>query len=162
MEYTRVHSILFDNRFFLPFITLSPQIYFQLSFSLNASMLSSHSCVLNKLPLRLSRINRLSLPSSTSIVYSSPSDCATLKVLDLLLLILMSIQYYFSFALSCVNLVLLFYNCLIPSSTFCSCIRSLFKNTGAVFDVMSFLLEPSMRYDFSQHIGTYHVRDGQD
>lgn len=44
----------------------------------------SHSCLLNhqNLPLRLSRIHRLSVPPSLSLVFSSPSnfDCANLKL----------------------------------------------------------------------------------
>lgn len=43
-------------------------------------------------------------------------------------------------------------HCLISSSIFCSYIHSLFNNTGAVFDVMLRLLEPSTRYDFSPYI----------
>ena len=76
------------------FSPFSPQIYF-----LCIASMPSHSRILNyrhrSLPLHLSRRKRLSLPPTTSLVYSPRSrfDCASLEVLSALDLTVYTIRF---------------------------------------------------------------------
>lgn len=103
MEYARVHSIPLRSKFISCFS--SDLLLLQLSLASHCiASMPSHSCILNHhrhrslplpLPLHLSRRKRLSLPPTTSLVYSPRSrfDCASLEVLSALDLTVYTIRF---------------------------------------------------------------------